>query len=325
MMVSFAVGVVMSIAAAFSWGSSMVIFKVGVKNTSPLAATYIKGLFAIPVLLIIGFAIDGTNSYTKITSGLNLLWLFLGVLTLTLGDFLSLSALKKIDVSIAQPITSIYPIFTTLTLLIARIENITWFIIGGTLLISSGVIMISYFSRRDSRNSLRSIENTMDVKEYEQKKKVLPVGISLSIVAAIFWGTAIVFNRIILEDLTIEVIPLMALRNGLMVVLVAIFALTRFLVNKEKFRDKTFAPRKEALILMAGGAVSWIGGGAVFFTAVQLLQSAGITTPISSISPLFVMILGGIFLKEKISIPQILGVLIIIAGSIVLAIPEMLS
>ena len=50
-MVSFVVGVVMSIAAAFSWGSSMVIFKVGVKNTSPLAATYIKGLLAIPILL----------------------------------------------------------------------------------------------------------------------------------------------------------------------------------------------------------------------------------------------------------------------------------
>ena len=151
------------------------------------------------------------------------------------------------------------------------------------------------------------------------------MGISLSIFAAVFWGIAIVFNRLILEDQTIEVVPLMALRNGLMVVLVAIYGFTRFFINKEKFRSKIFAPRKEALILMAGGTVSWIGGGVVFFTAVQLLQSAGITTPISSISPLIVMILGSIFLKEKITLPQVLGVIIIVAGSIVLSIPELLS
>jgi drug/metabolite transporter (DMT)-like permease len=324
-MVSFAVGVVMSIAAAFSWGSSMVIFKVGVKNTSSLAATYIKGLLAIPILLVIGFILDGTNTYAKLFTGMNLLWLGLGVLTLTLGDFLSLSALKQIDVSIAQPITSIYPIFTTLTLLIARIEDITWFIIGGTLLISSGVILISYFTRKYNKDNLKTVESTMEAEEFEKKKKAIPLGISLSIAASVFWGTAIVFNRLILADPEIDVISLMALRNGLMVVLVALFAITRFFTNKDKYRDKTFGPRREALILMAGGAVSWIGGGAVFFTAVQLLQSAGITTPISSISPVFVMILGSLFLKEKITIPQILGVLIIIAGSIVLSIPEMLA
>ncbi len=323
-MASFAVGVVLSLVAAFSWGTSMVIFKVGVKNVDPLAATYIKGLFAIPVLLIIGFIIDGIYSYSKLMSGFNLLWLFLGVICLTLGDYLSLSALKKIDVSIAQPVTSIYPIFTTLTLLIAKIENITWFIIGGTLLISSGVILISYFSRKNDRNNLKASEDSMESDEFEQKKKALPMGISLSISAAVFWGIAIVFNRLILEDQTIEVVPLMALRNGLMVVIVAIYAFTRFFINREKFKSKVFAPRKETLILMAGGTVSWIGGGVVFFTAVQLLQSAGITTPISSISPLIVMILGSIFLKEKITLPQVLGVIVIVAGSIVLSIPELL-
>jgi len=322
-MPTFTIGVLLSLTAALAWGTGMVSFKVGVKNVDTLAATYIKGLVAVPLLFILGLTINGTETYTKLLLYPNYIWLILGGISITLGDFFSLFALQKIDVSISQPVTAIYPIFTTLTLLIAKIEDINWFIIGGTLLITSGVMLISFFSQRTENKRLKILQKDDNNTGEEAKKKVLPLGIGLSITAAVFWGFAIVFNRLILEDQSIDVLPLMGLRNGLMVVISLSIVLIRPLINKEKYKTKIFAPKKESLILMGGGAISWCIGGVSFFTAVKII-GAGYSTPISSISPLIVMLLGGVFLKEKISYPQMIGVAIIVAGSIVLSLPELL-
>jgi len=323
-MASFAIGVILSLTAAVGWGSAMVIFKVGVKDVDFLAAGYIRGLIVIPFLISLGFIFDGITTYAKLMTYPNILWVLLGALFLGLGDVFSLLALQKIDVSISQPITAIYPIFTTLTLLIAKIEDITWFIIGGTLLITAGVIIISYFSQKNEMNNNDEISSQESELKDEKPKRRVPAGILISIIAAFFWGVAIVFNRVILEDPSIEVIPLMGLRNGLMVVGIALFVFIRFFTNREKYAKKIFAPKKEVFLLMGGGLISWCVGGVSFFTAVSMI-GAGVTTPISSISPLVVLILGTIFLKEKLTIPKAIGILIIILGSIVLAIPEMLS
>lgn len=322
-MPTFATGVLLSLTAALAWGSSLVSFKVGVKNVDTLAATYIRGLIAIPLLLILGLTINGTETYTKLFLYPNYIWLILGGLSIALGDFFSLFALQKIDVSLSQPITAIYPIFTTLTLLIAKIEDINWLIIVGTLLITAGVMLISFFSQRNENKRLKNLKNEDNNIGDKTKKKLIPIGIGFSITAALFWGLAIVFNRLILEDQSIDILPLMGLRNGLMVVVSAALVFIRPLINKEKYKSKIFAPKKEALILMGGGVISWCIGGVSFFTAVKII-GAGYSTPISSISPFIVMLLGGLFLKEKISYPQMIGVAIIVAGSIVLSLPELL-
>ena len=321
-MPTFAIGILLSLLAAGAWGSASVIFKVGVKKTDAFVATYIRGLVAVPLLIILGLLINGTETFTKLFLYPNNIWLVLGGISIAIGDFFSLFALRKIDVSISQPIAAIYPIFTTLTLLIAKIENINWFIMAGTLLITFGVMLISFFSQRDETIRLKN-SNNKENEESKAVKKILPLGIALSIIAAVFWGFAIVFNRLILEDESIDVLPLMGIRNGIMVLIFALIVLIRPLINKEKYKSKIFAPRKEALFFMGGGAISWCIGGVSFFSAVKLI-GAGFSTPISSISPFVVMLLGGLFLKEKITYPQMIGVAIIVAGSIILSLPELL-
>ena len=184
-------------------------------------------------------------------------------------------------------------------------------------------MLISFFSQRSETNKLKSNQIDGAGTENTPAKKVLPLGISLSVIAAAFWGFAIVFNRLILEDQSIDVLPLMGLRNGIMVVIFAVVVFIRPLLNKEKYSNKLFAPKKVALILMAGGTLSWCVGGVSFFSAVKII-GAGFSTPISSISPFIVMLLGGLLLREKITYPQIIGVAIIVVGSIILSLPELL-
>ncbi len=316
---SLAIGIVLSFTAAIAWGASMVIFKVGVKNTDALSATYLKGLIAIPLLVLLGRGLFGTPELFRLFSEQNYLWLILAVICIILGDFFSLLALTKINVSISQPITAIYPLFTTLALLVAKIEIITWQIILGTLIISGGVICISYFTQRDEkRNGEENIVQEKEEEKENKSRKNLIYGIVISFIAAIFWGGTIFFTRLILEDPNVEVIPMMAVRNGLMVGVAALLVLGRAIIKKKNVLKELFPIKKETGILAIGGAVAWCGGGIQFFTAVKLI-GAGISTPLSSISPLIVMILGGLFLEEKITFPQLIGIILIVIGSIVLS------
>ena len=316
---SLALGITLSFVAAIAWGSAMVIFKVGVKKVEPIIATYMKGVIAVPLLVLLGWGIYGIDSLVRIFYYPSWIWLILAVITITLGDFFSLVALTKINVSIAQPISSAYPFFTILMLLIGNIEDITWNIIVGTILISIGVMVISYFS---SKNYNKENENLTAVKETEtiESKKRTPMfmGILFSILAAIFWAGTVVSTRLILKDIEVDVVSMMGIRNGLMVITVLIFVFIRALVQKDRKISELSPFTKEGSFLMVGGAIAWCCGGVSFFTAVKMI-GAGISTPLSSISPLIVVFLSVIFLKEKISYKQLLGVIIIIAGSILLS------
>ncbi|MCG3221359.1 MAG: DMT family transporter [Candidatus Heimdallarchaeota archaeon] len=317
---SLAMGIILSFTAAIAWGSSMVIFKVGVKKTDPLSATYLKGLIAIPLLVLLGWGLFGASSLSRLFIYPNYLWLILAVICIALGDFFSLFALTKIDVSIAQPVTAIYPLFTTLALLFAKIEVITWQIIVGTLIIASGVIGISFFSQRDvDRNKQNeSLEEETEGKKKNDSKNKMLLGIILAFLAAFFWGGTIFFSRLLLEDPNIEVISMIAVRNGLMVAGAALLVAFRAIILKKNIIKDLLPMQKETGILALGGALAWCVGGISFFTAVKHI-GAGMSTPLSSISPFIVMLLGGFFLKEKISLPQLVGVLFIVIGSIVLS------
>ncbi len=311
---SFGVGVILSFTAAIAWGSSMVIFKVGIKNTDPLVATYIKGIVAVPVLILLSWILFGVESFALLFTYPNSLWLLLATVSIAFGDFFSLFALKKINVSIAQPISAVYPFFTTLILLIAKIEEITWIIITGTLVIIFGVSIISYFTQKTSNQEAK--------REHDKNNgKNTIYGIILSVLAATFWGLTIVFTKLILNSESVEVISMMGIRNGLMVVIAFILVLIRATIRRDNFMKNIFTQKKEAFILMGGGAIAWCIGGVSFFTAVTII-GAGISTPLSSISPFIVTILSLVFLKEKITRKQILGIIIIVVGSILLSLNE---
>jgi len=323
---SFAVGIVLSFTAACAWGSSLVIFKVGVRNTDPLNATYIKGLIAIPLLVLIAFLSFGSSSLLQIFKPPNHYWLIGAVITIALGDFFSLFALKKINVSISQPITAIYPLVTNLVLLFTGKEFINWLIIVGTLIITTGVIIVSYFSQKDEEvntndNSLEEKESLQE--EGNENRRNMISGIILSLLAAIFWGLTIFFTKLILDDPQVEIVSMMAVRNGLMVVLAFIFALSRALIKRKENGFDIFAPKKDALFLSIGGALAWCVGGISFFTAVRKI-GAGISTPLSSISPLIVLFLGVFLLKEKMTKKQLIGILFIFAGSLLLSLKDLI-
>jgi len=309
-MTAFALGIGLSFLAAFGWGIGFITYKLGVKSTDPLTATFLRGLVAIPLIITISVLLYGIESLTVFFKGEASLWLILSAITITLGDFFSLFSMKKLDASISQPISATYPLFTNIILLIGGIEKVTTQIITGTLLNVIGAGIISFQTNRKDENGLE--------KSQEEKRNNLQ-GMIFAILAALAWGFTIVFTKILLSFDGINVIPMLGIRNGIMILIAGIGISISYLRNKLNKIDKKLTSKKDLLFLILGGIVTWGAGGISFFTAVTLIGAAR-STPISSISPFFVLLLGSVFLKEKISKLQLLGVVSIVCGSILLSI-----
>ena len=309
-MTAFALGIGLSFVAAFGWGTGFITYKIGVKSTDPLTATFLRGIVAIPLIILVSILIYGVESLTIFFKGEARLWLALSAITITLGDFFSLFSMKKLDASISQPISAIYPLFTNLILLIGGIEKVTLQIILGTLLNVIGAGIISFQTNRKDKNGIE--------KSLEEKRSNLQ-GMIFAILAALAWGFTIVFTKILLSFDGINVIPMLGIRNGIMIIIAGIGIIISLLKRKIQKIDKKITNKKDLLFLTIGGIVTWGAGGISFFTAVTLIGAAR-STPISSISPFFVLLLGSIFLKERISKLQLIGVISIVCGSILLSI-----
>ncbi len=330
---SATIGIILSFSAALCWGTGFVIYKQGVKKTNALSATFLRGIVAIPLFFIIAIVIYGSNGIISLFKGQALIWLLLSVITITFGDFFSLFSMRKIDASISQPISAIYPVITNLVLLSFAIEKVTITIIIGTLLNVTGATIISLFSNKRTETESSSNNDYSNDKEKEaekdkredkkqqinNKKKINAQGIIFALSAALFWGVTIVFTKILISIDSVYVIPMLAVRNGLMVLIAGVI-----LLGKKALSSITNTPmgkitnKKDLIFLIIGGIVTWLGGGGSFFTAVNLIGAAR-STPISSISPFVVLIWSAIFLKEKIVKFQVLGVTFIVVGSILLS------
>ncbi|MHA1302968.1 MAG: DMT family transporter [Candidatus Heimdallarchaeaceae archaeon] len=319
---TFVLGIVLSFSAALFWGTGFVIFKVGVRNTKPLAATFLRGVIAVPIFLLISITAYGINSITAFFTKDSFFWLIASVITIALGDFFSLFAMRKLDASIAQPISATYPVFTNVILLIVSLEIVTPLIITGTLLNVLGAAIISLYSNNRNKKSeeKKNKENCLEEEtENKQSRKINIQGVIYSLLAAIFWGSTIVCTKILLTFDKIFVIPMLGVRNGLMITVAGLILLFDIIHKKTNRAEIQISTRKDFLFLASGGIITWLGGGFSFFTAVNLIGAAR-STPISSISPFIVLLWSFLFLKEKIVKLQILGVAFIVLGSILLSI-----
>ncbi|MFX1533843.1 MAG: EamA family transporter [Promethearchaeota archaeon] len=89
-------------------------------------------------------------------------------------------------------------------------------------------------------------------------------------------------------------------------------------VKKKSKSFDSFSGR-EIMIFGLIGILNWGIGAVSFFTSMELIESAR-ATPISSISPLIVVILGMIFLREKFSSLQAFGILLVCLTTIFISI-----
>ena len=218
------------------------------------------------------------------------------------------ASLQRTEVSKAQPVAGIYPLFTIILLILFGSEAVSLDVIGATIIL---IIGIGFVSQKTTASSESSQSENQNIRR----------GLMLSIIAAIFWSFGILSLDYLLELPGIDVFSLATIRFSILTILMAlawmIFDKYSLFSSEEKIPNEPITKR-DILIFGLTGILSWGIGAVTFFTSIELI-GASRATPISSINPLIAVILGVVFLKEKFSSVQAAGIVLVCYGSIAIS------
>lgn len=293
-------GIFFALLTALMWGTSALLYRIGLKTHDYLIGTLIRVSVAIPFLIVGTLLFSDLGTFNHLTIEL---WLILigSAVLLTVGDLLYMAGLEITPLSRAVPLSATYPIFSTGFAILLLNEDPSWLTICGTFVVVVGVSLVVR----------KQIANSNDLMAPSDRRYL---GEIMIVIAAIVWGLAVILTGVVLQEPGVEVLPIVTMR--LLILLGAVFLLSII-----QHREQLAIPTKEALlergvlILGLGGIMGFTIGMTALFLSLELI-GASQAVPLTSIYPMIAALLGVIFLKEKVRIEQLTGILLIIGGCI---------
>tara|TARA_B100000886_G_C20372488_1_gene470238 strand:+ start:584 stop:1246 length:663 start_codon:yes stop_codon:yes gene_type:complete len=207
---------------------------------------------------------------------------------LALGDTSYLIALKEIDVSRTMALTGTFPLMTLFwqTLLLDASFDPTLML--GSALVVGGLFFLSRSGATDER-PVR-----------------LHWGIILSLIAALCWG----FSVTLLKPATAHMSAIQANAIRMPLIALLLFVVRVLPSGNEHLRGIRV---RSLLIVSATGLLGMGVGAYLLIYAITQDDPAKIVT-LTSISPLFGMLLAAVFLRERVTLPIALGVVLCMGG-----------
>ena len=215
---------------------------------------------------------------------------------MVIGDVLQFTAMTRIGVARAMPISSCFPLFTIAIAAVLLGERITGRTIIGALLVIAGVVLVALPSRVATVNATEG--NAPPASLYW-------IGVAMALGAAICWSCSTTLSRIALRE--IDVITANTIRMPFSAAVSLLLNLRAGGLPVRKFG------RNSMVILILCGIIGTAGGGFLYLTAIELAGAAK-TAVLSSAAPIFGLIGSVIFLHERPSPRGIVGTLISVAG-----------
>jgi drug/metabolite transporter (DMT)-like permease len=223
-----------------------------------------------------------------------------GIIAMALGDKVFIRSLSFIYVSQAYPVCQCT--FFLLTVVIAILflsETFTLLNIVGGVLILGGLYLVTGFGDQSRVPTLKSAQSK---------------GLILTFSAAIAWTIGAVILK--LGVTTINAIVAAAIRTFSGAAVLTIFQFSCQTTNKRSFRiDKELT---KLFLIILSGMLNYGVGGIAYVAAMQRV-GAGRTVLITSLTPVFILILSVLFLKEKATSKSVIGTIICVAGVVLLS------
>ncbi|MHA2168992.1 MAG: EamA family transporter [Candidatus Kariarchaeaceae archaeon] len=288
----------LALFASFAWGLNSHILKFGLVKQNPILAISIRSIFAFPPLILIVVIWKGIAGITVYFGSEIFPLVLLSSLLIVFGDGMFLTGLRKYPVNVMLPISSIYPLITTIILILTGTESVRGVILVGTVVIIIGVALV-----------------TSGGSSFVFSRDALIFGIS----AAIGWGSSVFFIRKILEFEDTNPLGLLGIRNCLLGLEgLFVYLVVRNYTNKEIPMTKT-EKRTSIKFLGLSGLLGDTIGASAFFLAVQRIGAA-IPTPISSTNPIIAVIIGFLTGIELIEQKQLIGIMCCVLGTLIIVI-----
>ncbi|NHJ32538.1 MAG: DMT family transporter [Asgard group archaeon] len=338
-------GILYAIGNMVLSGIAAVIYKSQSDKIKPIAMVLIQVITSAVSFLILTAAMGDFRDMFKISWRAFLPLIFAAIMGIIIGNFMYLTSLEFVGLSITYPIAMTYPLLTyfyEIALFEPKFDALKFLgiilIIGGVVLITFSQVNGKASKNDDSENqeSTNELENQHDRISLEEKvestepkiledisetekpkrkfvqifknKKV--IGIILALLCTITWSTGTTLIKLGLDKTDIDIIPISGARMTLLVPI----TLTLFLATKKKTNHYKFSWKAVSLITL--GALLGLFVSNIFY--LKSIDFLGTSTPaaITASGPLITMPLSILFLKERVDWKIILGTLLTIGGNV---------
>lgn len=296
-------GVVLALVAAIAWGVNSIIMKKAAEGEAPGRALFIRGVSSAPTLLILALLFEGWNSLDRLCES-DAAWLvFTSAMTVTLGDYAYILALKKAPVSVVLPVSCSYPLFAAAYIISAGLEEVTSLLLVGTVIVVVGIMCIT---QQVTSNS----EDRQETEHTATKQGIVFAGL-----AAAIWGAAVLQLRILLSMDGVDPFSLTTIRAALIGLAGLLIYVTRKRTVGIVYEKSDEERRTSVKQFLLTGVIGWTIGGSAFMYAIQH-AGALVATPLTATNPMIATALGVSILGERVSLIQCFGIFLVILGSV---------
>ncbi|UVE51031.1 DMT family transporter [Haloferax larsenii] len=280
--------VLFALVTAFAFAVSTVLVRVGVRESSPLVALVIT--MAVNVVVLWGLSLAWYDVSVDLWSWR---WFILaGIFAPALGRLANYIGIQRVGANLVSPITNMNPLVSVglaIVLLGERLPLPGY--VGVMLAVAGGVVLASV--RGDGFTRVRRTD------------------LLFPLFGALTYGTVQIFRKIgtnLVAEPTI----------GAAVNLTTSFVLVAGGIVATGRLETLVVPRRDALTFVAAGVVSSLGLASLY--AALSLGQVTVVTPIFNASPLFVLLLTGLFVRdgELFSKRVLVGTVTIVAGVAIL-------
>lgn len=279
----------LAITASFFYALGMVVARIGLRHMDTFSGGLISMGCSLAGALLLFFIFLPIHAITITTV---VCFALAGIIGPCLGRLLLYLGINRVGSSIAAPLYSIKPLFSAMAAVAILGERISLGIGAGTLIMVIGVAIIS------SEEAGGEGE-----KKWSRKDLVFPL------MAGAAYGLSHVFRKIGL-NINNEPILGLAIQNIAAVSFPLIYVSLRKETDRGSWKDK----RGWSLFGLAG--ILSVGGQICLFYALSIGEVV-IVSPLSAISPLFVLLLAAIFLRklEAVTWKILWGAILIVIGT----------
>jgi drug/metabolite transporter (DMT)-like permease len=139
-------GLLFGVLSVLSMAGSIIIAKIGLQDVSALEGTFLRLLFGFAGMLVVGLSRREVKSWVVPLRQAGLGWRFLlAVVVVTFGGFwLSLDAIKRLDVSIANTLLATEPVFALPLAVICLREQATGAAVIGAIVALCGAGILAF-------------------------------------------------------------------------------------------------------------------------------------------------------------------------------------
>jgi uncharacterized membrane protein len=283
----------LAIMAALLYGLAMIMAQIGLKDTDTFSGALISMIFSFIGSLFLFIY------YVPISHFANwalIYFIIAGLSGPCIGRFLLFIGINRIGSTIASTLFSIKPLFSAIAAVSILGERLTAGIAAATVIMVGGLAIVSF------EESGKKIESS-----WSKKDLIFPI------MAGAAFGLAHVFRKI---GLNINHEPLM----GIVVQNVTALSFSLTLVFFKKNHQQVSVNNCKAWTVFGLSGIFSVLGQLAVFHALNI-GSVIIVSPLSATSPLFVIVIAGIFIRkvERVTWKIILGAVLIIGGTVILS------